>query len=94
MLSIVGRYHLKKTKRSKGKGTRAKIFWTGRSQAVRLPKEFRFATESVLVRREGDAVVLEPDDTWPTGWAESFAGVPRDFERPTQGESESREQLD
>jgi antitoxin VapB len=85
---------MKKTKRSKRKETRAKIFWTGRSQAVRLPKEFRFATDSVLVRRDGDAVVLEPDDTWPAGWVESFAGAPRDFKRPPQGESEEREQLD
>ncbi|HSZ81665.1 MAG TPA: AbrB/MazE/SpoVT family DNA-binding domain-containing protein, partial [Polyangia bacterium] len=45
---------------------RAKLFMTGRSQAVRLPKEFRFAGESVLVRREGRAVILEPDG-WPEG---------------------------
>ena len=38
----------------------AKIFWTGRSQAVRLPKEFRFDTEEVRIRRDGDAVILEP----------------------------------
>lgn len=39
---------------------RAKVFWTGRSQAVRLPKEFRFDTDEVSIRREGKAVVLEP----------------------------------
>jgi virulence-associated protein VagC len=33
----------------------AKVFWTGRSQAVRLPKEFRFDSETVSVRREGQA---------------------------------------
>jgi len=38
----------------------AKLFWTGRSQAVRLPKEFRFEGEEVRIRRHGDAVVLEP----------------------------------
>ncbi len=65
--------------------TRAKLFWTGRSQAVRLPKEFRFSSETVLVRREGDAVVLEPADEWPEGWVASFAGAPADFERPPQG---------
>ena len=63
---------------------RAKLFMTGRSQAVRLPKEFRFAGESVLVRREGRAVILEPDG-WPEGWVESFAGISSDFERPEQG---------
>jgi antitoxin VapB len=72
----------------------AKVFWTGRSQAVRLPKEYRFDTESVLVRRQGHAVVLEPLDDWPEGYAASFAGAPDDFARPTQGTSDRREGLD
>ena len=38
---------------------RAKVFKHGGSQAVRLPKEFRFEVEEVDIRREGDAVVLE-----------------------------------
>ena len=39
----------------------AKIFWTGRSQAVRLPKEFRFTDSEVhIYRREDGSVVLEP----------------------------------
>lgn len=38
----------------------AKLFWSGRSQAVRLPKEFRFEGEQVRIRRQGRAVVLEP----------------------------------
>jgi antitoxin VapB len=38
----------------------AKVFWTGRSQAVRLPKEFRFIGDKVRVRRHGSAVILEP----------------------------------
>lgn len=49
---------------------RAKVFWTGRSQAVRLPKEFRFETDTVLVRRDGNAVILEPDLGWPEGYFE------------------------
>jgi antitoxin VapB len=75
------------------KARKAKVFWTGRSQAVRLPKEFRFATDTVLVHREGEAVVLEPADEWPEGWVESFAGAPADFERPPQGEIDNRERL-
>jgi antitoxin VapB len=71
---------------------RAKVFQTGRSQAVRLPKEFRFEGDTVLIRREGTAVVLEPDD-WPEGYARSFAGIPDDFERPPQGEPDRREKL-
>jgi len=40
----------------------AKIFQHGRSQAVRLPKEFRLPGKEVRVRRLGAAVVLEPID--------------------------------
>ncbi|HEY1980532.1 MAG TPA: type II toxin-antitoxin system VapB family antitoxin [Xanthobacteraceae bacterium] len=38
----------------------AKLFKTGRSQAVRLPKEFRFEGEEVRIRRVGRGVLLEP----------------------------------
>jgi antitoxin VapB len=72
---------------------RAKVFWTGRSQAVRLPKEFRFTTDTVMVRREGQTVVLEPADEWPDGYVESFSGVPNDLARPAQGKTDEREKL-
>jgi antitoxin VapB len=39
---------------------RAKLFQHGGSQAVRLPKAFRFEGSEVTVRRDGDAVILEP----------------------------------
>lgn len=45
---------------------RAKLFQNGGSQAVRLPQAFRFpdgATE-VLVRREGNRIILEPVNEW------------------------------
>ena len=43
----------------------AKIFWSGRSQAVRLPKNFRFEGQEVRIRRHGNAVILEPlTDNW------------------------------
>jgi len=38
----------------------ARVFMTGRSQAVRLPKEFRFDVDRVLIRREGRHVILSP----------------------------------
>ncbi len=44
---------------------RAKIFWSGRSQAVRLPKDYRFEGTVVRIRRRGNAVILEPI---PTDW--------------------------
>ena len=40
--------------------TEAKIFKVGGSQAVRLPKAFRFTGERVRIRKDGDAVILEP----------------------------------
>ncbi|TXM66328.1 AbrB/MazE/SpoVT family DNA-binding domain-containing protein [Methylobacterium sp. WL120] len=40
----------------------AKVFWSGQSQAVRLPKELRFDAEAVRIRHDGYAVILEPLD--------------------------------
>ena len=43
----------------------AKIFINGRSQAIRLPKEFRFEGELVYLKKIGNAVVLLPEKkTW------------------------------
>jgi antitoxin VapB len=39
---------------------KAKVFMHGGSQAVRLPKEFRFEVAEVDIRKEGDALILEP----------------------------------
>ena len=63
---------------------RAKLFWNGRSQAVRLPKEFRFEGEEVSIRRDGDAVILEPvrKRDWPPGYFERLEALARDFEFP------------
>lgn len=44
----------------KMKSADAKLFWNGRSQAVRLPKEFRFEGDRVRVRRVGAGVLIEP----------------------------------
>ena len=38
----------------------AKLFWPGRSQAVRLPRQFRMKGDEVRIRRQGAAVILEP----------------------------------
>jgi antitoxin VapB len=54
--------------------TTAKLFTHGGSQAVRLPKAFRFEGTEVSIRKEGDAVILEPIKTQET-WAEFFARV-------------------
>ena len=49
------------------KGT-GKLFWNGRSQAVRLPKEFRLPGDRVRVRRAGNGVLLEPMVTDARQW--------------------------
>ena len=61
----------------------AKLFMHGRSQAVRLPKEFRFEGKEVRVSRIGDKVILEPMETPPIDaaalWAQLDAMGARDF---------------
>jgi antitoxin VapB len=68
----------------------AKVFMNGRSQAVRLPKEFRFDTDEVTVERQPDgAVVLRPvlDDAHAAWVArlsaalDAFEGMPEEIER-------------
>lgn len=60
---------------------------TDHGQAVPLPEEFRFSTRAVSIRRDGEAVILEP--LKPTQWPEYFfEGIRIDdpaFVRPDQG---------
>jgi antitoxin VapB len=48
----------------------AKIFMNNRSQAVRLPKQFQFATSEVFIRKQGDEVILSPR---PKDWSAYLA---------------------
>ena len=48
----------------------AKVFTTGRSQAVRLPKAFRFTTDEVTIEKVGNAVILRPKQTQEEWWAQ------------------------
>ena len=68
----------------------AKVFMNGRSQAVRLPKEFRFDTDEVTVERQADgAVVLRPrPGNAHVAWKarvlaaiQGFEGMPDEIER-------------
>jgi antitoxin VapB len=57
----------------------ARLFTHGRSQAVRLPKEFRLPGDRVRVRRMGDGVLLEPIASDVEAWfgeLDRFADVP------------------
>ena len=46
----------------------AKVFKSGNSQAVRLPKAFRFNVAEVEVSREGDAIILRPHPKSKRDW--------------------------
>ena len=51
----------------------AKIFWSGRSQAVRPAREFRFRGTEVRIRRHGNGIILEPiPQDWQ--WLDEIAG--------------------
>ena len=51
----------------------AKLFWSGRSQAVRLPRDFRMEGTEVRIRKQGSAVILEPiASDW--AWLDAIAG--------------------
>lgn len=58
---------------------RAKVFQSGNSQAMRLPKDFRFMVDEVEVTREADAVILHPVPNPSTPWASLRAAVERGF---------------
>lgn len=65
--------------------SRAKVFMSGGSQAVRLPAEFRFDTDEVEVRRDpvsGDVVLSKPHGSWDDyfAWARAL-DLPADASR-------------
>ncbi|MCM1184340.1 MAG: antitoxin [Roseburia sp.] len=57
----------------------AKVFENGRSQAVRLPKEYRFSDEEVAVNKIGDVVLLMPKENKWSGFLNSFNLFSEDF---------------
>jgi len=68
------------------KRERAKLFFSGGSQAVRLPKDCRFAGErEVLVHREGRRVILEHVDEWSEVFRSSLGSWQGEIPRPKQG---------
>jgi antitoxin VapB len=69
-------------------GKTAKLFTTGRSQAVRLPAEFRFAGSEVFIRRDpktGDVILSRKPESWD-GLFELYGegDVPDDFLSPRE----------
>ena len=71
-----------------------KLFKNGQSQAVRLPKEFRFKGDHVFIKKEGNIVLLIPEKkTWYT-LIKSLEKFSDDFmSERTQPETQKREEL-
>lgn len=71
----------------------AKLFQNGQSQAVRLPKEFRFRGEQVFIKKQGNAVVLLPmKNPWQSLF-DSLHKFSKDF-MTVRGQPETQERED
>lgn len=75
-----------KKKPAKSKDDVAKVFWSGRSQAIRLPRQYRLSCREVSIHREGNKLVLEPNEEptdalgWPLSFWELFGALDEDFD--------------
>ena len=70
----------------------AKVFKSGNSQAVRLPKEFRFEGKEVNITRQGDKVILwSIGKAWTREFLDCLGKLPNDFKRPEQTVQEREE---
>jgi len=69
----------------------AKLFQNGRSQAVRLPKEFRLEGKEVKISKLGNKIILEPIELSVKQWFDAMADFSDDFmvdgrEQPEQAQ--------
>ena len=73
----------------------ARLFLNGRSQAVRLPKEYQFNGENVYIQRVGDAVILFPVDKEWEVFMHGLNNFSNDFmsEGRLQGMDQNREEI-
>jgi len=73
----------------------AKLFQNGRSQAVRLPKEFQFKGDDVFIQKHGDAVLLIPHEKAWEVFLEGLNEFSDDFMNSdrNQGQDQERESL-
>lgn len=72
--------------------TTAKLFQNGRSQAVRLPKEFRLPGSLVKISRDGDKIILEPLENAWTQWFSSMTEFSDDFMTEGRQQPESAQE--
>ena len=64
----------------------ARVFRSGNSQAVRLPKEFRLKSQEVEIFRRGDEIVLREKSGTMERAFDLLAGLPDDFELPDRSD--------
>jgi antitoxin VapB len=73
---------------------KAKIFMNGQSQAVRLPKEFRFTEDEVSVQKYGDGILILPIAKTMFAFRESLQHFSDDFmDERNQPKMQKREDL-
>lgn len=74
----------------------AKLFRNGRSQAVRLPSEFRFEGTEVFIRQDpetGDVILSRRPESWHSFFAIAAEGVPEDFMSDRQDQTAQEREL-
>ncbi|WFU50211.1 antitoxin [Sinorhizobium terangae] len=76
----------------------ARVFQSGNSQAVRLPKEFRFNVDRVEITPEGDALILRPHveeaEPWSSLKAALVRGMSEDFMESGREQPEQQDRPD
>jgi len=70
-----------------------RVFKTGRSQAVVIPKEFRVQAERLVFTREGNGFHVEADNGWPPGYFERLKKGAIKIRRLPQGKFEKRAKM-
>ena len=72
----------------------AKLFQNGRSQAVRLPKEFRLPGKEVKISKQGNKIILEPLETSWAQWFEAMDQFSDDFMADGRNQPEQPQRRD
>lgn len=71
--------------------TIARVFQSGNSQAVRLPKEFRFKSDQVEIFRQGDDIVLRERPASAAAIFDTLASLPADYMQDGRGDDVPQE---
>lgn len=64
--------------------TKARIFRNGRNQAIRIPVEMSFDTDTVILEKRGSTLIVKPQrhGSWAEYFADASTTLPDDFELP------------